>query len=103
MRKEAKVFLNNYGSRSDYSEDPSKAVIAIKADRGTSYKRYLTVLNEVKAAYNELRAESVGITTEEFKTLDLEKNKQHINWFNSAKKKYPYRVSIAEPQSSEGQ
>lgn len=101
LRKEAKLFLSNNGARSDYSESPQKAVVAIKADRGTSYDRYLTVLNEVKAAYHELRAESIGISREEFMNLDTEKNKQHIKWFKSAKEKYPYRVSIAEPQGGQ--
>ncbi len=100
LRKEVKIFLNNYGAKISYSENPEKAVIAIKADRGTSYERYISVLNEVKASYNELRAESIGISAEEFMNLDTEKNKQHIKWYLSAKEKYPYRVSIAEPQSS---
>lgn len=103
LRKETKLFLNNYGGRPSYSESPEKAVVAIKADRGTTYERYLTVLNEVKAAYNELRAEHIGISKEEFINLDIDKNKQHAKWFISAKEKYPYRVSIAEPQSSGGQ
>ena len=39
------------------SEDPAKAIVSMKNDRGTQYGTYLEVYNEVKAAYNELRDE----------------------------------------------
>ncbi len=100
LRKEVKLFINNYGVKSNYCDNPETGVVAIKADRGTSYKMYLRVLNEVKAAYNELRADFVGITPQELLKLDPENNAQHKVWFKSAKKKYPYRVSVGEPIKS---
>lgn len=37
------------------SDHPSKAVIKISTDRKTNYETYITVLNEINAAYNNLR------------------------------------------------
>ena len=44
------------GERDDKSSDnPIKAVISLKNDRETKYGVYITVQNELVAAYNELR------------------------------------------------
>ena len=37
------------------SDNPQKAIISLKNDRETSYKAYISVQNELVAAYNELR------------------------------------------------
>ncbi|MEY8849746.1 ExbD/TolR family protein [Psychroserpens sp. XS_ASV72] len=37
------------------SDNPDKAIISLKNNRMTSYKAYITVQNELVAAYNELR------------------------------------------------
>lgn len=37
------------------SDNPDKAIISLKNDRKTSYNMYLSVQNELVAAYNELR------------------------------------------------
>lgn len=58
LRKNAKVFIMNPEQRPDMAETPTKAIISIKTDRGTEYKTYLEVYNELKAAYNELRDEA---------------------------------------------
>ena len=56
-KENAKEFIINPSRRDDMAEDPTKAIISLKNDRGTSYKTYLEVYNELKAAYNELREE----------------------------------------------
>lgn len=50
----AKEFIANPSQRPDLSEKPTKAIISLKNDRGTEYGTYLSVYNELKAAYNEL-------------------------------------------------
>jgi len=60
LRANAKEFIMNPNKREDMAEKPTKAIISIKNDRGTSYKTYLEVYNELKAAYNELREESAN-------------------------------------------
>lgn len=39
----------------DSSDHPSKAIISLQSDRGTTYGMYISVQNEIEAAYNELR------------------------------------------------
>ena len=68
IRKEAVAFLDNGGGLGeeacDYcqgsrdrssSDNPDKAIISLKNDRETDYKVYISVQNELVAAYNELR------------------------------------------------
>lgn len=70
LRAEAIAFLDNGGSPSgtpEYcnyckgkrdassSDNPQKAIISLKNDRETPYGTYITVQNELVAAYNDLR------------------------------------------------
>lgn len=65
IREKAKAFLDNNGDGScefckgekdpSSSDNPSKAIISLKNDRETKYGVYITVQNEIVAAYNELR------------------------------------------------
>lgn len=70
LRAAAKEFIDNgggvseKGEKCDYckgagssesSDHPSKAIIALKNERETSYKTYVAIQNELGAAYTELR------------------------------------------------
>ncbi len=55
LRENCKEFITNPQKLENLAEDPKKAIISLKNDRGTKYIAYLEVYNEVKAAYNELR------------------------------------------------
>jgi biopolymer transport protein ExbD len=57
LRKDTKEFIMNPRKMEDMAEKPTKAIISLKNDRGTKYKTYLEVYNELVAAYNELREE----------------------------------------------
>ncbi len=54
LRERAKEFIVNPQRRDDLSTNPKNAIISLKNDRGTSYKQYVAVYNELKAAYDEL-------------------------------------------------
>jgi len=54
LRERAMEFISNPQRRDDLSTDPKNAIISLKNDRGTNYKTYLEVYNELKGAYNEL-------------------------------------------------
>lgn len=54
LREKAKLFIRNPYNAPDMAEKPTKAIISLKNDRGTSYDAYLQVYNELKAGYNEL-------------------------------------------------
>jgi biopolymer transport protein ExbD len=98
LRAEAKKFLANNGADPGMSESPQDAVISLKTDRGTQYDVYLRVLDELSAAYNELRAEKLGITVDQFLDLDPKDEKQD-EMIKYAQKVYPRRLSEAEPTS----
>jgi len=68
LRSLAVEFLDNGGGKGEdacdfcqgskdpkSSDNPTKAIISLKNDRETSYKVYISVQNELVAAYNELR------------------------------------------------
>ena len=65
LRAAAVKFLDNGGDGTcsycqgakdpSSSDNPDKAIISLKKDRETSYKMYISVQNELIAAYNELR------------------------------------------------
>jgi biopolymer transport protein ExbD len=55
LKERTKEFISNPAKRKDLSENPKKAIISLKNDRGTSYETYLSVYNELQAAYAELR------------------------------------------------
>lgn len=54
LREKTKEFIANPLKIDDLSEDPTKALISLKNDRGTKYEAYIEVYNEITAAYNEL-------------------------------------------------
>ena len=54
LKDNAKEFIANPLKKENLAEKPTKAIISLKNDRGTNYKTYLEVYNELKAAYNEL-------------------------------------------------
>ena len=98
LKEEAKKFLSNNNADPTMSESPEKAVVSLKTDRGTEYKVYIKVLDELIAAYNELRAEKLGISVERYLDLD-EKNPKEDKMLEYAQKVYPRRLSEAEPTS----
>lgn len=93
-----KQYVNQYGKNPASSDDPTsgKAVVSFKAARGTSYDLYIQVLDAVNAAYNEVYAERVGLSVDEWLTLDREDEIQE-DMYNRARQGIPRAISIAEP------
>lgn len=54
LKDQIKEFIWNPSKREDFSESPDRAIVTLLNDDGTSYEMYVSVYNEVKAAYNEL-------------------------------------------------
>ncbi|WP_262733272.1 ExbD/TolR family protein [Gaetbulibacter sp. NE] len=98
LRKAAVEFLDNGGGTGedgcDYckgkrdpksSDNPDKAIISLKNERETTYKTYISVQNELVAAYNELRnrraQELYGISF-----LQMQANYDDVNWVGSKDK-----------------
>lgn len=54
LKAVTKTFIMNPEQKKDLPSKPTKAVISLQNDRATTYRTYLAVYNELKAAYNEL-------------------------------------------------
>lgn len=69
-----------------------KHVVSLRCDRGSSYKAYLAVQNELVAAYNELRDE---MSQEKWQKnyADLNEEQQ-----KAIREIYPQKISEAEPK-----
>ncbi|MBT3302157.1 MAG: biopolymer transporter ExbD [Bacteroidetes bacterium] len=96
LRRLTKEFILNYRRNPNLSDDPQVAVVSIKNDRGTSYKTYIGIQNELAAAYNEIRDSEArarfGNVMDEI-TEDQQ---------NEVKDKFPMKVSEAEPENIGG-
>jgi len=98
VKEECKKFLTNNGKDPKSSDSPQKAITSIKTDRGTTYAVYIEVLDEIKKAYHEVRAEHVGITLQDYLTLDKDdKDGADYEKYQKAKKAYPMQISEAKP------
>ncbi|OUS01354.1 biopolymer transporter ExbD [Flavobacteriales bacterium 33_180_T64] len=101
LRAAAIEFLDNGGDGScNYcngaknpksSDNPDKAIISLKNERETSYSTYISVQNELVAAYNDLRNKRALLVgpQKSFGEMDfvmMEKNYKDIN-FNGDKDK----------------
>jgi len=126
VRKAAVKFLDNGGGLGeeacDYckgekdrssSDNPDKAIISLKNDRETDYKVYISVQNELVAAYNVLRnREFIALYPNERMSF-VEADKKYsdprtrvkvkaalILKLNVLKKMYPQKLSEAEPSKN---
>ncbi|WP_240655346.1 ExbD/TolR family protein [Flammeovirga pectinis] len=96
LRTMVKEFVLNNGKNKDMSESPAKAIVSLKTDRGTSYEMYISVIDELKYTYAEMRAMYLKIPLEDYQALDKE-NPDQKEKLKRARKAIPYMVSDAEP------
>jgi biopolymer transport protein ExbD len=85
LRKAVKDFIDNRGRNKESSENPQEAVISYKSDRGTRYSTYVRVLDEIKAAYHELRAKALGISLDDYLQFDEEKARKDEKFIQKVK------------------
>jgi biopolymer transport protein ExbD len=97
LKDAVKKFVTNNGADPKSSESPQKAVVSLKTDRGTSYEMYIAVVDEIKKAYNELRAEHMGISLDAYIKGDQTKDEALKAKYEEARAAFPYQVSDAEP------
>ena len=114
LRKAAVEFLDNggipkgqegycdycNGKRSSSSSDnPDKAIISLKNERETSYKMYVSVQNELVAAYNELRDKRAqSLYGKSF--IEMQADYDNVNWVgNKTKlKEQLEKIKVEYPQ-----
>ncbi len=78
------------------SDGPSKAVVSIKTDRGSTYQKYIEVMDEVFAAYYKIYGERVGLSAEEYRKLNRTDPEQRY-LYDKGKRGINKAVSLAEP------
>lgn len=61
LKNNTKLFIKNPTNDPKMSENPTKAIISLKNDRGTGYQTYMEVYNELKSAYHELWEEAASM------------------------------------------
>lgn len=119
LRKAAVEFLDNggiprgqegycdycHGKRDPSSSDnPDKAIISLKNERETSYKMYISVQNELVAAYNELRnRRAMELTNGKKNFIEMQADYDNVNWqgnktklkerIDQIKLEYPQKLS----------
>jgi len=99
LRATLKEFINNQGQDPLLSDSSQEAVAALKTDRGTQYHTYIQVLDEVKAAFHELRAEAWGISLQEYLDFDTRRaTPEQLKTFEQIKEQYPLRISESSPK-----
>jgi biopolymer transport protein ExbD len=100
LRQKTMDHLTNEGRNPTLSSTSTKAIVSLKNDRGTSYDMYVQVYNELTAAYNKVRDEysmqKYGVI---YSKLDPNRDEDKIK---EVKKKYPRKLSEAEPVSIGG-
>ena len=96
LREEVKAFILNKSNDPNLSISPLKATISIKVNRGTHYKYFIEALDEVKEAYYEIYAERVGMSSHDYRQLDLSKA-THKLLYEKGKEGVPMNISIAQP------
>jgi len=84
------------------SDHPTKAIISLQSDRGTTYGMYVSIQNEIEAAYNELRNKlalkkyqrSYKDLLSDYKDSGKESIKEKIKFLKDS---YPQIISEPEP------
>lgn len=84
-------FITNPNQSPNLAKSPKNAIISLQNDRGTSYETYITVYNELKAAYNEIW-DNEAQARFGFRYDDLERSQQ-----KEIQNDFPLVISEAEP------
>ena len=97
--------MQNDGKLDNLPESSEKAVVSIETHRGTSYEIYIQILNELKAAYKECRNEyAESIFSKDYVAIKNiaddplhEKRKKYKGMEKLIRKKFPMKISEADP------
>lgn len=105
MIERIKRFVLNYGADPTSSDNPEKAIVSIKTDRGTSHKKFIQVLDLAEAAYNEIYADRAGVSVERWRDIAADPNAEGVREIYDKGRgvkpgggvEIPKAISIAEP------
>ncbi|MFM8851039.1 MAG: biopolymer transporter ExbD, partial [Cytophagales bacterium] len=91
--------ITNNGKDPASSENPDKAIISFKTDRGTSHKRFVEILDICQGAYYDIYAAQAGVTNKEYReaAARISQDPAAKAIYERGKVGYPMNISIAEP------
>ena len=96
LHSDVKKFILNNSDNAQSSDNPEKAIISLHLNRGTHYKRFIEVMDALQGVYYEIYGERIGLTAEQFRSLDLQLA-DHKKKYDHAREGIPMNISIAEP------
>ena len=99
LHSDVKKFILNNGADPTSSDNPEKAVISLKMNRGTHYKRFIEMMDALQGVYYEIYGERIGLSTEDFRSLDLQLADHKVK-YDQARYGIPMNISIAEPNKT---
>lgn len=98
LKAEVKKFILNDGMDPASSDNPEKAIVSFKTDRGTSHKKFIEILDVIQGAYYDIYAERVGVSNAKFREIANDLNVPgNRAIYNKAREGLPMNLSIAEP------
>ncbi len=106
LTDKCKAFILNNGQDPASSDNPQKAIVSFKTDRGTSHKMFVDVLDALTAAYYEIYAQRAGVTVDRWREISSDPNadelikaviRQRPGSFTEWEVEIPKNISIAEP------
>lgn len=105
LRQMIKDFVLNNGKDPQSSDSPKDAIVTYKTDRGTSYKRYIELLDEIQGAYYDIYADRIGVTNARWREVSNDlTNPDNQKLYDQGRGKLPdgsveipMNISIAEP------
>jgi biopolymer transport protein ExbD len=105
LTEQIKEFVLNNGRNPESSDNPEKAIVSYKTDRGTTHKRFIEVLDAIQRSYYEIYSERAGITPKRWLEISGEltdPNNRKLYELGrgrteEGKPEIPMNVSIAEP------
>lgn len=96
IRPLVKRFITNEGRDPTLSDSPDKGIVSFKTERSATYESYITVLDEIKMGYQEVRDEYARQVSG---APDYATYRERLpeGEEDQVSGKYPLRISIAEP------
>lgn len=106
LREMIKEFVLNNGRDPLSSDNPQKAIVSLKSDRGTTQKRFIEVLDQIKGAYHDIYADRAGVDNAKWREISAspDSNPEFQKLYDigrgvlpDGKPEIPMNISIAEP------
>ncbi|MBK5278861.1 MAG: biopolymer transporter ExbD [Bacteroidia bacterium] len=98
LKDDIKRFILNNGADPLSSDNPEKAIVTYKTDRGTSHKRFVQILDIIQNAYYDVWADQSGVTNARFREAASDtSDPTNKDIYDKGRKGIPMAISIAEP------